>query len=178
VLSDTGEKSRGLRLLRRWFGDEDSTDDQLRAFGKGNLLSGLKKMAPKMSAGHLIITDFVPIRHSADAGDQGFAAANAFVWQDKRDVVYVEKAFFKHDASSVFQNDERHWARIMVHEMSHREAKTDDKRYGWAGIKPKKASFASATAMVNADSWALFIANAAGAMTRTDVRRALAGTGP
>jgi len=27
VLSDTGEKSRGLRLLRRWFGDEDSTDD-------------------------------------------------------------------------------------------------------------------------------------------------------
>ena len=173
ALDDLRDKSMGLTLLKRWFGDETTTDEQLRNFG-ATLKAGLKKIAPKLSAGTLIVTDFVPIRNSRD--DEGFAGANAFVWADTRDVIYVEKGFFSKDASAVFQKDERHWARIMVHEMTHREAKTDDKRYGWKGINPSKGSFPSADAMVNADSWALFVADAAGAMTRTDRARALNGT--
>jgi len=176
ALDDLKDKSKGLKLLKRWFADEDSTDEQLRNFASATLKDGLKKVASKMSAGTLILTDFVPIRHSADATDAKAAAANAFVTADTRDVVYIEKGFFTKDASSVFQKDARHWARIMVHELTHREAKTDDKRYGWAGIKPIKGTFSSATAMVNADSWALFVADAAGAMTKTDLSRALNGT--
>lgn len=178
VLGDLGGRSRGMRLLKRWFADEDTTEDELRDFAKSKLKPGLKKIGPKLTAGHLIVTDFVPIRYSADAGDQNLAAANAFVWADKRDIVYVEKPFFKHSATSVFQKDERHWARIMVHEMSHREGKTKDNRYGWKGIRPRKGVFSSASAMDNADSWALFVANAAGAMSRTDVARSLNGTSP
>jgi hypothetical protein len=164
-----------MKLLKRWFADEDITDTQLRTFA-AKLKMGLNKIAPKMSTGTLIVTDFVPIRHSPDAGDKGFVESNAFVWADKRDVIYVEQGFFTKDASAIFQKDARHWARIMVHEMTHREAKTEDKRYGWAGIQPKKGSFPAADAMVNADSWALFVANAARAMTKTDLTRALKGT--
>jgi hypothetical protein len=176
VLDDLGTGLRGLRLLKRWFADEETTDEQLRNFAKTKLKEGLKKIATKMSAGSLIVTDFVPIRNSSDAADQRIAGANAFVWADTRDVVYVEKPFFTHSATSVFQKDERHWARIMVHEMSHREGKTEDNRYGWKGIKPKKGAFSSAAAMNNADSWALFVANAASAMSKTDISRALNGT--
>jgi len=173
ALDNLGARSSGLALLKRWFADRDTTDEQLRTFA-ATLKAGLKKIAPKMSAGSLIVTDFVPIRKSAD--DDSFATANAFVWADTRDVVYVEKGFFTKAASAVFQKDERHWARIMVHEMSHREAKTLDKRYGWAGVKPSKGTFPSADAMVNADSWALFVADAAGVMNKTDLSRALNGT--
>jgi hypothetical protein len=178
VLDDLDSKGRAMRLLKRWFADEDTTEQQLRAFARGKFKAGLRKMAPKMSAGHLIVTDFVPIRFSADPDDSKAAGANAFVTEDKRNVIYIEKPFFHHSATSVFQKDERHWARIMVHEMSHREGKTDDKRYGWKGIRPKKGVFASADAMQNADSWALFCANAAGAMSPTDVARSLDGTSP
>jgi hypothetical protein len=175
VLDDVKDKSKGLRLLKRWFADEDATDEQMRNFA-ATLKAGLKKIATKMSAGSLIVTDFTPIRHSADADDVGFAAANAFVWADKRDIVYIEKGFFTKDASAVFQKDSRHWARVMVHEMAHREGKTDDVRYGWKGVRPVKGTFSSAQAMSNADSWALFVADAAGAMTKTDLARALGGT--
>ena len=176
LMDHLGAGSRGLRVLKRWFADADTTDDQLRTFATGTLVPGLKKIATKMSCGSLIVTDFVPIRHSTDAGDKKIAGANAFVWADKHDVVYIEKPFFTHNAISVFQKDERHWARIMVHEMTHREAKTKDNRYGWAGIQPSKAVFNSAAAMNNADSWALFTANAAGAMSNSDIQRSLKGT--
>lgn len=176
VLDDVAAGSRGLKLLKRWFADSDTTDEQLRSFASGTLAAGLKKVAPKMSAGSLIVTDFVPIRNSSDAGDQKIAGSNAFVWADKRDVIYIEKPFFSHNATAVFQKDARHWARIMVHEMTHREAKTKDNRYGWAGIKPEKGTFSAAAAMDNADSWALFVANAAGAMSKSDIARSMKGT--
>ena len=176
LLDDVKAGSRGLRVLRRWFADEDTTDEQLRNFAANTLQPGLKKIAPKMSVGSLIVTDFVPIRNSTDTGDRKAANSNAFVTADTRDVIYIEKPFFTHSAKSVFQKDERHWARIMVHEMTHREAKTKDNRYGWAGIEPKKGTFSSAAAMNNADSWALFAANAAGAMSKTDISRSMKGT--
>jgi len=175
VLDDLGPKSKGLKLLKRWFADEDTTEQQLNAFS-ATLKAGLKKIAPKLSGGSLMITDFVPIRHSADPGDAGFLQANAFVWADTRDVVYVEPAFFVKSASNVFLKDARHWARIMVHEMTHRESKTLDKRYGWKGIRPSRASFPHGDAIVNADSWAIFVADAAGAMSASDQKRALDGT--
>ena len=63
----------------------------------------------------------------------------------------------------------------MVHEMTHRECATVDKRYGWAGIAPATGKISPADAMVNADNWAIFVANAAGAMTATDIARASNG---
>lgn len=176
VLGDVTDGSRGLRLLKRWFAQKETTADELRNFAKDTLTEGLKKIANKMQAGTMIVTDFVPIRNSNAESDQKAARSNAFVTIDARDVIYIEKPFFSHSATSVFQKDERHWARIMVHEMSHREVKTKDHRYGWAGIKPDKETLTSAQAMDNADSWALFVANAAGAMSKIDIARAQKGT--
>ena len=176
LLDDIGPGSRGERVLKRWFSDGSVTDAALAAFAS-KLRAGLKKIVPKLNGGALIVTDFVPIRGSGDANDKSLASANAFVTgSDKHCVIYIEKGFFSHSAKSVFQNDGRHWARIMVHEMTHREAATVDKRYGWAGIKPGPTTLTPAEAMVNADSWAIFVANAANAMTNSDIVRAQNGT--
>jgi hypothetical protein len=175
VLTNVKAGSTGLTLLRRWFGDETTTDDQLRAFAP-KLLDGLKKIAFKLSAGSLVVTDFVPIRASTDANDMKMSGSNAFVGPDNQDTVYIEPPFFARNANNVFQSDAQHWARIMVHELSHREAKTKDKRYGWNGIRPATSTLPHTNAIVNADSWAIFVADAAGAMSAGDRTRALDGS--
>jgi len=175
ALDDLKAGSRALTLLKRWFGNDSTTAGELTTFAE-KLRAGLRKIANKLNGGTAVVTDFVPIRASSDVNDAKALAANAFVIAaEKQDVIYIEQGFFSKNAGNVFQNDARHWARIMVHEMTHREAATVDKRYGWAGIAPSTGKIAPADAMVNADNWAIFVADAAGAMTPTDVARASQG---
>lgn len=174
-LDDLRTGSVAMRSLQRWFGDAATTEAQLTAFA-GTLRAGLRKIAGRLGGGTCIVTDFVPIRASADAKDAGARAANAFViGSEKQDVIYIEAGFFTQSAGNVFQNDARHWARIIVHEMSHRACATLDKRYGWTGISPANGKITPADAMVNADNWAIFVADAAGAMTDRDIARASNG---
>jgi hypothetical protein len=175
VLDDLKAGSPAMKKLRYWFGDAGTTDADLTSFA-ATLKAGLRKMANKLNGGTAVVTDFVAIRGSADVNDMKARAANAFVIAaEKQDVIYIEAGFFSKNAGNIFQKDGRHWARIMVHEMSHREAATVDKRYGWAGISPSTGKITSADAMVNADSWAIFVADAAGAMTGADIDRATNG---
>ncbi|MBC7505357.1 MAG: hypothetical protein H7267_06500 [Sandarakinorhabdus sp.] len=174
-LDDLKDGSPALAALQLWFGTATTTTAELASFA-ATLKAGLRKIAAKLNGGTCIVTDFVPIRASGDAKDIAARGSNAFVVaSEKQDVIYIEAGFFTHSAGSVFQNDARHWARIMVHEMSHRECATLDKRYGWAGISPSSGKITPADAMVNADNWAIFVAYAAGAMTATDVARASSG---
>jgi len=175
VLDGLKTGSATMALLRYWFGNAATTDADLASFAE-TLRAGLRKIAAKLNGGTAIVTDFVPIRTSADVTDVKARGANAFVvGAETQDVIYIEQGFFSKTAGNVFQNDARHWARIMVHEMSHREGATVDKRYGWAGIAPSTGKMTPADAMVNADSWAIFVADAAGAMTATDIARATNG---
>jgi hypothetical protein len=175
VLDDLKPGSAAMTQLRYWFGNSTTTDAELTTFA-ATLRSGLRKMAAKLNGGTAIVTDFVPIRTSSDVNDGKARASNAFVvGSEAQDVIYIEQGFFSQNAGNVFQNDARHWARIMVHEMSHREGKTVDKRYGWAGIAPATGKISPADAMVNADNWAIFVADAAGAMDATDIARATNG---
>ena len=175
VLDDLKAGSEGLKKLRRWFGADATTDADLTTFA-ATLKAGLRKMSNKLNGGTAVVTDFVSIRSSTDPTDIRARSANAFVIAaEKQDVIYIEEGFFSQNAGNVFQRDDRHWARIMVHEMSHREAATVDKRYGWAGIAPSGGKITPADAMVNADNWAIFVADAAGAMTATDIGRASDG---
>jgi hypothetical protein len=68
--------------------------------------------------------------------------------------------------------DLTNWTRIVVHELSHREAKTDDHcyRHNPADLKPDSgdANFSAEKALDNADSWALFCMDCAGEMTGGD----------
>jgi hypothetical protein len=175
VLDGLKPGSAAMKLLKYWFGNATTTDAELILFAE-TLRAALRKIAAKLNGGSAIVTDFVPIRTSPDVKDVAARRANAFVvGSEKQDVIYIEQGFFSKNAGNVFQNDARHWARIMVHEMSHREAATVDKRYGWAGIAPSTGKISPADAMVNADNWAIFVADAAGAMTAADIARATNG---
>jgi hypothetical protein len=174
-LDDLKPDGNAMACLQRWFAGPATTSTELTNFA-ATLKAGLRKIAAKLNGGTCIVTDFVPIRTSTDPKDVSARGSNAFVvGAEKQDVIYIEAGFFTHSAGNVFQNDARHWARIMVHEMSHRECGTVDKRYGWAGISPASGKISAADAMVNADNWAIFVANAAGAMTATDIARASSG---
>jgi hypothetical protein len=65
----------------------------------------------------------------------------------------------------------QNWARIVIHELTHRELKTADHAYEHQGINPKKLT--AAKAIENADSWAWFCADCAGALTASVITNAL-----
>lgn len=155
------DKGDGRALIRRWFADEKASDDDLDAM-ISTLTSGFKKITAVMKSGGLILTDSPP-----DRGGE-FEKSEAFVWsgasRERLDVVYVEGAFFgRNNLLTGLPN----WTRILVHELTHREAATVDVpgKYAWGGIKPNVGSFPSAKAITNADSWAWYCADAAGALT-------------
>ena len=77
---------------------------------------------------------------------------------------------------SVLHDMKKNWARVLLHECTHTDAKTQDKRYAFKGIRPG-GNIDAAEAAVNADSWAFFAADAADALTDGERTRALGGTG-
>lgn len=176
ALDDVKDGSTTLAKLRTWFGNDATTNDDLRNFA-ATLKTGLKKIAGKLNGGTAIVTDFVPLRGAAEANDLKARQSNAFVigGADALDVIYIEDGFFGPNNRNVFQSNAKHWARIMVHEMTHREMATVDKRYGWAGIGCAAGKITPADARVNADSWAIFVADAAGVMDAGEVTRATNG---
>ena len=179
LVADMKAGSRGLECVRRWFGAAGTDDDNLRSFTTATLVPGLNKVAQKLNGGTAIVTDFVPIRNSADAQDAKARGSNAFVWagvDTVQDVIYIEPAFFTRNDRNVFRTNAGHWSRIMVHEMTHRALATADHRYGYSGIAPGiDAAFTTDKARTNADSWAIFTADAAGAMSEAEIDRALTG---
>lgn len=129
------------------------------------LNAGLKKIAACIRSTFLIFTDM-----PKDRGDVSQALTTAFVFKNEKvDVVYVEAAF---STDADLFKDLKNWTRIVVHELSHREAKTDDNRYRHhaKGLKPDAgdATFTAAKALANADSWAMFCMDCAGWMLKGD----------
>jgi hypothetical protein len=151
-------------IIRRWFADAKSTDEDIIAAGS-TLNDGLKKIVKAIKSSHIVFTD-MPISRI----DPAKANVNAFVFSSESiDVIYVERAFFSD--KDMFK-DLKNWTRIVVHELSHREVKTQDYRYRHHanGLKPDAAdpNFTAAKALANADSWALFCMDCAGQLTDGD----------
>jgi hypothetical protein len=123
----------------------------------------LKKIAFKLKSGRLIYTDSV-----SERGTPENVGTEAFVWGDSLDVVYIEEEFFgARNTLTGLTN----WARIVVHELTHREVGTKDHAYEHQGMNPKKLT--AAKAIENADSWAWFCADCAGALTESVIQNAL-----
>lgn len=162
--SKSGVAARAI--VKRWFDDGAVTDKELDAF-IGEMSAGFKKIAAKLNAGQLVLTD-----HPEYRGDK-LENSEAFVWplahREKLEVVYVEKAFFGNNNVLKGLNN---WARILVHELTHLDVGTQDKGYAWEGIKPG-GGFPFSDAKVNAESWAFFCADAAGALSDSDRAAAL-----
>lgn len=170
LLADAqGPAERGRAAARavvsRWFADAGTDEAGLDAI-IGTLQLGFTRILAVLGSGRLVLTDHPQARGSTLADSEAFV----FTQREPLDVVYVEGAFFgSHNLLKGLKN----WTRILVHELSHREQKTVDKFYAWQGIKPVASGFPSADALVNAESWAFFCADAAGALTDSDRLSAL-----
>jgi hypothetical protein len=163
VAADPGQ-AKHMAIIKRWFADANSSNDDMIA-AAATLSEGLKKIAACIQSTFLLFVDM-----PKDRGDATRARVNAFVFSDEKiDVVYVEAAFFSN--ADLFK-DLKNWTRIVVHELSHREAKTKDHRYRHhaKGLKPDAgdANFSATKALDNADSWAMFCMDCAGRMSKGD----------
>lgn len=162
IVTSSPKKDKNFALIARWFADNASKDADVVA-AAATLNAGLKKIASMLKSGKLIYTDSVAERGTTE--NQG---VEAFVWGDALDVVYIEEEFFgTRNTLTGLTN----WARIVVHELTHREVSTKDHAYEHQGINPKKLS--AAKAIENADSWAWFCADCAGALTAGQVKNAM-----
>jgi len=168
IIASSPKEKKHMATLKRWFADDTSTDETMVAAAE-TLNAGLKKISTRIKSTFLLFTDMPKDRH-----DPANANTNAFVFKDheRLDVVYIEPAFFSE--GDMFR-DLKNWARIVVHELSHREAKTEDHRYRHhaSGLKPDatSASFNAARALANADSWAMFCMDSGGRMTKSDYKK-------
>lgn len=168
IVAASPKEKKHMAILKRWFADANSTDDTMVAAAE-TLNAGLKKISTRIKSTFLLFTDM-----PKDRSDPATANTNAFVFKDhdSLDVVYIEPAFFKE--GDLFR-DLKNWARIVVHELSHREGKTEDYRYRHhaSGLKPDKddANFNAARALANADSWAMFCMDCGARMSKGDYKK-------
>ena len=166
-------KGKGIEIIKRWFADEDNQGAAELAAISATLNAGFKKMASAMTKGQVILTDVPDIRGDASSDiwlSEAAAAAGSGPRTGLR-TVYIESAFFS--GNNVLAG-KKNWTRIMVHETSHVELTTDDHRYAHdpLGMKPERNFFSTATCLDNAESWAFFAADCAGALdsgTRSQV---------
>ena len=167
--SARAEREHARALVRRWFAEPDAGEavlDKLAA----TLVRGFKDIVASLNRGRFVITDWVPLR-GARGQEAEFLRAEAFAFRARSegmDVVYVEGAFFDDLAGNVLRG-QANWTRILVHELSHLVCGTHDvndgqARYAWSGIGPH-AGYPSAATIRNADNWAFFAADCAGALT-------------
>ena len=164
MVAGNPKKKANFAMVARWFADANSTDADVTA-AAGTLNEGLKKVAAMLKSGGLIYTDSV-----GERGTDENKNTEAFVFNnEKLDVVYIERQFFGTRNSLTGLTN---WARIVVHEITHRALKTVDVAYEHQGMAPAKIG--AAKALTNADSWAWFAADCGGALTEAQVKNALA----
>ena len=168
-------------LVRRWFvepGASEASVDRTVA----TLTRGFKEIVASLNRGRFVITDWVPFRAASSAVEAEFLRTEAFAFRARSegmDVVYVEGAFFKDLPGNVLRG-QANWTRILVHELSHLVCGTHDvndgqSRYAWAGIGPH-AGYPSGETIRNADNWAFFAADCAGALSAGQRETALRKT--
>jgi Lysine-specific metallo-endopeptidase len=157
--------------VQRWFADENTSDEDLKN-AMGKLKDGFKAILNKCNSSRLVFSDDpvdrvkVYNKKTGKVGWDDWAFVNS---SEKMHVVYIQGAFLKAGATGKI------WkcALTIVHELSHREVKTDDLMYDFKGLKPHKTKFPSSKALKNADSWAYFATDLAGCLAETDRNSAL-----
>lgn len=174
---DDKKKKAGVNLVKLWFCDEDTTDTDLAGY-VSTLQAGFKAIQGTINGKQLVFTDFPTLRNANTATELGLLNSEAFVWpkggREKLDVVYIESSFF---GTNNVLTGQANWTRIVIHELSHLVLGTKDiepgPRYAWYGIKPHKGGFPAAQAMENAENWAFFSADCAGALSDSERTKAL-----
>lgn len=167
-----------LQIVRRWFADPGTSITDLGTY-IGKLSTGFKAIIATLGRGHLVLTDWVPLRTASTQDDLDFLGSEAFTFAgngEGMDVVYIERAFFNDSYGNVLPPS-KNWTRILVHELTHLVCNTEDvnigqTRYAHYGIGPH-AGFPGSAAIRNADSWAFFCTDCGGVLTDGERAHAL-----
>lgn len=175
VLAGGAKATASTAIVKRWFAAPTTSDEDL-AKTRALLLAGFKKIVNALSRNQVVITDLPMFR-----GDSTKANYEAFVRKpggshERPRCIYIEQALFQNYEVSVLHDMKKNWARVLLHECTHTEVQTADKGYAYAGLGPG-VKITAANAAINADSWAFFAADCAGALTDGDRLRALNGSG-
>jgi hypothetical protein len=175
VLSTVKTDPRSKELVMRWLCDASISDSAFE-----NLVSkvhaGFKKIAHSLNTHQVIITDMPSLRN--DPHYEFYEAFSIVYGANEVEVpktIYIEKALLENYEISVLHDMKKNWARVLIHECSHIEARTKDLGYAVDGIRPG-TDMPAAFAGDNADSWAFFAADCAGALTDGERIRAGGGT--
>jgi hypothetical protein len=134
-----------------------------------------------MNESRVVVTD---MPHTRGRADREFVeafvklGANRTMAETPR-TIYIEQAFLHNFDVAILHDMKKNWARILLHECTHLEVKTHDHCYAIDGLGIEGHPFLTdSKALANADSWAFFAADCAGALTDNDIHRALWGTRP
>jgi hypothetical protein len=175
VLGAAATTPASRAIVERWFAASDTPATDLDKTIAA-LLAGFKKIAFALNHNLVVITDMPLYRSDATKN-----TVEAFVRRrdgkhERPRTIYIEKALFENYDVSVLHDMKKNWARVLVHECTHTEVATQDNGYAYRGIGPGTKITADKAAN-NADSWAFFAADCAGALTDGERLRALGGTG-
>ena len=171
-------------LLRRWFipATHADVDGAIAAFAP-TLQRGLLKIAIGLKVGDLIVLDDPAQRGTGSSWEK--SEAYTFTRSDIH-AVWVEPGFWGNGNTLTGATN---WARIVVHELTHNYFQTADHSYSWQGLLPRESdvfrrvnnarvalqpgyaavrTLTMAQCQNNADTWAFFCADAAGALSDGD----------
>ncbi len=175
TLSSASSDPKAMEKVKRWFADGSTSAATLEKTIAA-LQAGFKKMASSLN-GHLIVITDMPQQR----GDANQEYTEAFVLSigtsaEMPRAIYIEQALFGNFDISVIHDMKKNWTRVLVHECSHVDGRTTDHQYAYDGIGVG-VNLTDAEAANNADSWAFFAADCAGALTSGEILRATGGTG-
>lgn len=174
TLAGANSDAAAMEKVRRWFAGDATSDATLQAT-IAILHDGFKKMATSLNGNLVVITD-VPSRR--DSADTEFTEALMVRLNGQHEVprtIYIERALFENYEISVIHDMKKNWTRVLVHECAHIDGGVKDERYAIGGIGVG-SRLSDAQAANNADSWAFFAADCAGALTEGEILRATGGT--
>jgi hypothetical protein len=159
-----------LETVKRWFHAGAASAEDVAA-SANTLSEGFKQIHAACNSSRVIFSDRPHLRASGSY-DNVYASVNE---GDVMPVIYIFQVFLDAGKRDPFGNVPKLWlcALTVIHELSHKVSKTEDIRYDDDGLKPG-ASFTTAQALKNADSWAYFAADLLGALSAGTITRVLA----
>ena len=164
-----------MTKVKRWFASSSTPAATIEKTIQ-SVHAGFKKIANSLNGNRIVITDMPQQR-----GDPGQEYTEAFMLSigaksEMPRTIYIEQALFGNFDISVLHDMKKNWARVILHEVTHIDGRTEDKSYAHSGIGVG-TDITADEAAVNADSWAFFAADCAGALTAGDIARCTGGTG-
>ncbi|MFZ4700429.1 MAG: M35 family metallo-endopeptidase [Candidatus Methylumidiphilus sp.] len=138
-------------VVKQYFSDASTTNIEAII---STLAAGYQKIANVCNSSKIIISDEPLDRNTGGWKDWAFIYPS-----ESMKVIYLQGAWLSKadEITPSNQNPLYRCIRTIIHELSHKEVRTEDVVYGPKGLKPNGSSSLTADyALHNADSWAFF----------------------